>query len=148
MDERSGPPWQGRRTPSTQVSSSGQASRPRAGLWVKLTDRADLGVVEPLDGAVVSDTCVASRLAGLTGEAVVLRGWTEDPTRRLFQNCDGAAVPERELEGLVARCEREQLVAEADAEDGALPSSDRTTSTCAVSGSGPPGPGFERTTPS
>ena len=93
--------------------------RPRPGLGVKLDGAsAQLGILQALDGLVVErDVRRLARLAGRDREAVVLAG-DEDATRSSLDDwmvC--AAVPERELERLVARGESEQLVSEADPED-------------------------------
>src|ERR1051326_5708876 len=79
---------------------------------------AQLPTCEPLDRAVVErDVCRLATLVRLDGEAVVLARHQHASARALEDGVVRAAVAERELEGLVAGREREQLMTEADAED-------------------------------
>src|SRR5262245_19375910 len=83
--------------------------RARAQLWVG--DTVDCAVVERL----VRDCSVGARL---DGEAVVLAGDEHPAGRALHDGMVRAAVAERQLVRAHAGGEREQLVAEADAEHG------------------------------
>src|SRR3954467_13372434 len=79
--------------------------------------RVQLGEVEALDGAVVQrDVRRLAVLGRCDREAVVLARHQYAAGRPLAGWVVRAAVPEGELERLVVRREREQLVAEADAE--------------------------------
>src|SRR5215210_3963835 len=102
---------------------------PRSGLWVVLhaarrhveqADALDRPVVEvhvrELGGAELRLDPHAD--LALDRKAVVLRG-DRDPARpQVLDGVVRATVPERELEGLEPRGAGEQLMAEADAEDG------------------------------
>jgi hypothetical protein len=84
--------------------------------------RAQLGIGEALDGAVVQR--LVRRRAPLRrphGEAVVLARHEHAAARAFQHRVVRAAMAERELERLEAGREREQLVAEADAEDRHAP---------------------------
>ena len=81
------------------------------------------------------------------GEAVVLGGDLDLAGAQVLDRVVGAAVAELELERAPAQGQGEQLVAEADAEDGHLAEEPRTVLTTYVTAAGSPGP-FERKTPS
>src|SRR3954451_19590069 len=72
----------------------------------------------PADRLVTLDRRLAAR--SLHREAVVLRGDVDSSGGEILDRVVGAAVPEGQLEGLEAYRAAQQLVAEADPEDGRL----------------------------
>src|SRR4051794_38651196 len=90
----------------------------RAVVEVEMGELGDAEVGLPVDRLVRLYPRLSAR--SLDREAVVLRGDVDPPRRQLLDRVVGAAVAEGELEGLQADRTAEQLVAEADAEDGPL----------------------------
>ena len=95
--------------------------RARRRLGVILHAEHRLGLVaQPLDGAVVEvdvgDLHVRRQRRRIDGEAVVLRGDLDLAGLELLDRVVGAAVAELQLVGLAAHRQRQDLVAEADAE--------------------------------
>ena len=91
--------------------------RPGRRLGVEL-ERGEAVALEPFDGAVVErDVAHLGAVARLDGEAVVLGGHEHAMRAGHAHGVVRAAVPERELERPQAERERDELVAEADAEE-------------------------------
>src|SRR5688572_10584999 len=92
--------------------------RARAGFRMELERaRMLLRQGQALDGAVVERNVRDLGAVPAYREAVVLARDEDAARRELEHRMVGAAVAERELEGLQAGREREELVAEADPED-------------------------------
>ena len=110
--------------------------------------RIQVGEVEALDRPVVQGDRRRLRVLGrLHGEPMVLRGDEHAAQLARQHRMVGAAVAERQLEGLVVGGEAEQLMAEADPEDGRAPEEVADDRGLLDERIGSPGP-FERTTPS
>jgi hypothetical protein len=94
--------------------------RARAGLGMELHGaRIQLGEVEPLDVPSYREIAVASESSsGVTANPWFCEVTSTRPDVALEHRMVGAAVAERQLERLVPGREAEQLVAEADPEDG------------------------------
>src|SRR3990172_1134284 len=96
--------------------------RPGAGLGMELNGAGALpGQRDPLDGAVVERDVGDLGPCALDREAVVLARDENAARRPVEDGVVRAAVAERQLVRAVPGGEREELVAEADAEDRHLP---------------------------
>jgi hypothetical protein len=97
--------------------------RPRACFRVELhRGSPQLGKGKPFDGAVVQRHVRGFGVVGLGhGEAMVLTRHQHTPGRALEHRVVRAPMPEGQLERLMPRREAEQLMAEADTEDGRAP---------------------------
>ena len=79
-------------------------------------------VFQPLDGLVVQvyvgDSDVAFERIGIHGEAVILGSYLHLPGFKVFNRLVSSAMPEFKFEGLSSKCETQDLVSQADSEDG------------------------------
>src|SRR5215208_1090519 len=91
---------------------------PGPGLWMELHRAGTLAWErEPLDGAVVERDVSDLGTVPLDREAMVLARDEHAVRAQVEHRVVRTAVAERELEGLESRRQREQLMAEADAEE-------------------------------
>lgn len=79
-------------------------------------------VLQPFNRLVVQvyvgDSDVAFERIGIHGEAVILGSYLHLSGFKVFNRLVSSAMPEFEFEGLSSECETQDLVSQADSEDG------------------------------